>query len=96
MTGGAGRVALVTGCGKPDGVGQAVARRLVAEGVAVVVADRITTGVLNRRQEIVGVKDGDWRGLEQLVEEIEAGGGTASPTTGDIGDEADAERMVAE
>ena len=90
------RVALVTGCGKRDGVGQAIARRLAASGVAVMVTDRAQTGVLNRRQEIVGVKDDGWKGLESLVEAIEASGGTAASATGDIGEVADADRMVAE
>ena len=89
------RVALVTGCGKRDGVGQAIARRLAASGAAVVVADRTPTGVLNRRQEIVGEKDDGWRGLEDLVAEITDAGGTASSVTGDIGDVADADAMVA-
>ena len=48
------RVALITGCGKPDGSGQAIARALAADGAAVVVTDRRPTGVPNRRQEIVG------------------------------------------
>lgn len=90
------RVALITGCGKRDGVGQAVARRFAASGVAVMVTDRVPTGVLNRRQEVVGVPDDGWKGLESLVEEIEAAGGTAAQATGDIGEVADADRMVAE
>lgn len=89
------RVALVTGCGKRDGVGQAVARRFAASGVAVVVADRTPTGVPNRRQEIVGTKDDGWRGLDSLVEEIVAAGGIASAVTGDIGEVSDADAMVA-
>lgn len=90
------RAALVTGCGKQDGVGRATALRLAARGVAVMVTDRAPTGVLNRRQEVVGVKDDGWRGLESVVEEIEAAGGKAAATTGDIGEVADADRMVGE
>ncbi len=89
------RVALVTGCGKRDGVGRGIARRLAASGATVVVADRKSTGVLNRRQEVVGVEDDGWRGLDSLVEEITAAGGTASSVTGDIGEVADADAMVA-
>ena len=90
-----GRVALITGCGKPDGSGQAIARALAADGATVVVADRRPTGVLNRRQEIVGSEQPEaWHGLESLVEEIEAAGGTAAPVLGDIGDENDAQAMV--
>lgn len=89
------RVALVTGCGKPDGSGQAVARALAADGANVVVADRRPTGVLNRRQEIVGSEQPpSWHGLDSLVEEIEAGGGTAASVLGDIGDAHDAEAMI--
>ena len=90
------RVALITGCGKPDGGGQAVARALAADGIAVVVADRRPTGVLNRRQEIVGPGQPEsWHGLDTLVAQIESAGGTAISALGDIGDEHDAEAMVA-
>jgi len=89
------RVALITGCGKPDGGGQAIARALAAEGVAVVVTDRVPTGVLNRRQEIVGSeRPASWSGLDTLVAEIEAAGGTAMTVLGDVGDENDVQAMV--
>jgi 3-oxoacyl-[acyl-carrier protein] reductase len=116
------RVALVTGCGKQDGVGQGIARTLAAAGIAVVVADREPAGVLNRRQALLargddpprppregmtrgdgsprppreGVPDAGWRGLASLTEEIAADGGEASWLLGDIGDEDDARRLVAE
>jgi 3-oxoacyl-[acyl-carrier protein] reductase len=90
-----GRVALITGCGKPNGAGQAIARALAADGAAVVVADRQPTGVLNRRQEVVGAEQpASWHGLDTLVSEIEATGGTALPVLGDIGDEHDAQAMI--
>jgi 3-oxoacyl-[acyl-carrier protein] reductase len=89
------RVALVTGCGKPDGSGQAVARALAADIAAVVVTDRRPTGVPNRRQEVVGsAPPASWHGLDTLVSEIEAAGGTAASALGDIGSERDAEAMV--
>jgi NAD(P)-dependent dehydrogenase (short-subunit alcohol dehydrogenase family) len=91
------RVALVTGCGKRDGMGRAIARTLAAGGMAVVVADRVPTGVRNLRQERLGDGgDGTWRGLESVVEEITAADGVASAVTGDIGEEEDARRMVDE
>jgi 3-oxoacyl-[acyl-carrier protein] reductase len=90
------RVALVTGCGKPDGTGQAIARALAGDGAAVIVTDRRPTGVPNRRQEVVGSEQPEsWSGLETLVSEIAAAGGTATATLGDIGDAEDAEAMVA-
>ena len=89
------RVAVVTGCGKPDGGGQAVARGLAGAGVAVVVTDRRPAGVLNRRQEIVGSGQPEsWGGLETLVTEIEAAGGAATAALGDIGSETDAQAMI--
>jgi 3-oxoacyl-[acyl-carrier protein] reductase len=91
-----GRVALVTGCGKPDGSGQAIARALAADGAAVVVTDRVATGVPNRRQEVVGSgQPASWEGLETLVSEIETAGGRAVSAVGDIGDWNDAEALVA-
>ncbi len=90
-----GRVALVTGCGKPDGSGQAIARALASDGAAVVVADRRPTGIPNRRQEIVGAAQPEaWQGLDSLVSEIEAAGGAAMSVLGDIGVENDAQAMV--
>jgi NAD(P)-dependent dehydrogenase (short-subunit alcohol dehydrogenase family) len=90
-----GRVALITGCGKPDGSGQAIAQALAADGASVVVADRRATGVLNRRQEVVGAEQPEsWHGLDSLVDEIEAAGGTAMSVLGDIGLENDAQAMV--
>jgi NAD(P)-dependent dehydrogenase (short-subunit alcohol dehydrogenase family) len=89
------RVALITGCGKPDGNGQAIARALAADGAAVLAVDRRSTGVPNRRQEIVGSEQpASWSGLETLVAEIEAAGGTAASALGDIGDPGDAQAMV--
>jgi NAD(P)-dependent dehydrogenase (short-subunit alcohol dehydrogenase family) len=89
------RVALVTGCGKPDGAGQAIARALARDGVAVIATDRRPAGVLNRRQEIVGSEQpASWSGLDTLVAEITAAGGTATAALGDIGEPGDAEAMV--
>lgn len=90
-----GRVALVTGCGKPDGSGQAIARRLARAGAAVVVADRRPAGVPNRRQELLGTGQPDsWSGLDTLVAEIEETGATATAALGDIGSEHDAQAMI--
>jgi 3-oxoacyl-[acyl-carrier protein] reductase len=91
------RVALVTGCGKRDGMGRAIARVLAGSGTAVLVCDKEPAGVLTRRQERVpGRAQDDWRGVASLVEEITAAGGTASQALGDIGDEDAARRLVGE
>jgi 3-oxoacyl-[acyl-carrier protein] reductase len=47
MTTSAGRIALITGCGKENGIGAAIARRLASAGIAVVVSDARATGVDN-------------------------------------------------
>jgi 3-oxoacyl-[acyl-carrier protein] reductase len=88
------RVALITGCGKRDGMGRAIANTLAASGMAVVVTDKQATGVLNRRQEIIGVPDDGWRGVESLVEEITGSGGLAMSLLGDISVAEDAQRLV--
>jgi 3-oxoacyl-[acyl-carrier protein] reductase len=92
------RAALVTGCGKRDGMGRAIANTLAASGLAVMVTDARPAGVPNRRQEQVAPAGSDegWRGLDSLVEEIAAAGGAASCVTGDIAEEDDARRMVEE
>jgi 3-oxoacyl-[acyl-carrier protein] reductase len=74
-------------------MGRAIANTLAASGVAVVVTDRQPGGVLNRRQEIVGSSD-DWGGVDALVDEITAAGGSAQSLLGDISVEADARRLV--
>ena len=89
-----GRVALITGCGKRDGMGRGIALALSGVGVAVAVTDMRSTGVLNRRQEVVGVTDESWGGVDSLVEEITAAGGNAMAQLGDISVVEDAQRMV--
>lgn len=94
------RTALVTGCGLRDGIGAATARTLAKAGIAVMVSD-ITRGgarpssdqaaLANLERESV-----QWRGVDSLVDEITAAGGTAAAVIGDISSEADAERMVRE
>jgi len=90
------RVALITGCGKRDGMGRAIASTLAASGVAVVVTDKQPAGVLNRRQEVLGVADDGWRGVDSLVEEINSSGGSALSLLGDISVAEDARQMVDE
>src|SRR6202000_623490 len=75
-------------------MGRAVALALAAPGAAVVVTDKQATGVLNRRQEVVGVADESWGGVDSLVEEITGLGGTAMAQLGDISVAEDAQRMV--
>src|SRR5689334_14555753 len=89
------RVALITGCGKPIGIGNSTAHALAAAGVTVVVSDKSPTGVANEHN-VQGDMDPNWGGVDSLVEEITKAGGTASSTIGDVSVEADAARMVDE
>ena len=89
------RVALITGCGKPIGIGNSTARALAAAGVTVVVSDVVPTGVANEHN-VEGDLDSSWGGVDSLVEELVKSGRTASSTLGDVSVEADAGRMVEE
>jgi 3-oxoacyl-[acyl-carrier protein] reductase len=87
------RVALITGCGKPVGIGNSTAHALAAAGVTVVVSDVAPTGVANEHN-VQGDMDPNWRGVDSLVAAIVDAGGAASATLGDVSVEADAARMV--
>lgn len=89
------RVALITGCGKPVGIGYSTARALAAAGITVVVSDVAPTGVANEHN-VQGDVDPNWGGVDSLVDAIIAAGGTASSTLGSVSQEADAARMVDE
>src|SRR5215469_8260818 len=89
------RVALITGCGKPIGIGNSTARALAKAGATVVVSDVVPTGVANEHN-VEGDLDPSWDGVESLVQEIVRNGGSASSTLGDVSVEADAARMVEE
>ena len=88
------RVALITGCGKAIGIGAAIARAFAGAGITVVVSDVALAGVQN--DNAIAGANNSWRGLETLVEEITAGGGTASYLTGDVSTEEGAAHLVSE
>ena len=77
----AGRVAVITGASR--GIGRAVARRLAAEGAAIVVAAKS----LDPHPTLPGT-------ITDCVEAIRADGGTATPFQVDVRDEAQVEAMV--
>jgi len=68
MLRGSARVALITGCGKPIGIGNSTARALSAGGVTVVVSDVVPTGVANEHN-LKGDMDPSWGGVGSLVED---------------------------
>jgi 3-oxoacyl-[acyl-carrier protein] reductase len=89
------RVALITGCGKPVGIGNSTARALAAAGVTVVVSVVLPSGIANEHN-VEGDTDTSWGGVHSLVEELVRNGRTAYSTLGDVSVEADAGRMVEE
>ncbi|MCR2808408.1 MULTISPECIES: SDR family NAD(P)-dependent oxidoreductase [unclassified Microbacterium] len=85
-------VALVTGCGKYDGMGRAIALALANSGHRVVVTDRVPDGVPNTRG--VARAHSGWCGIESLVEELRALGAEATGLLGDISHHEEARALV--
>ena len=92
MTASDRRVALITGCGKENGIGAAIAQRLAADGLIVVVSDVAAAGVDNNHA--VERAGSGWQGLDTLVARIETVGGSASSLTGDVASEHGAAELV--
>lgn len=92
MAGDERRVALITGCGRGNGIGRACALSLAERGIAVMVSDLTDGGARNAHEADGGLETG----LSALVSEIRGRGGVAAAVTGDVRSEADTRRMVAE
>lgn len=91
-----GRVAMVTGCARMNGIGRAVARALAEAGADVAVTDVAAGGARNIMEKNAAEAAADWQGLSSVVAEIESLGRRAIGLLGDVGSEADCNRMVAE
>ena len=88
----AGKVALVTGAGRPGGLGQAIALRLAAEGAAILLHDRGTVAGDIAPAHGIGLSSE----LEQTADMIRTQTGAFVETaTGDLMDEAAIEAIVA-
>ena len=87
----AGKVAIVTGSGRAKGLGEAMARRLAAEGCRVVASD---IGAA-RGAEIPADAIGSNAELERIVADIRAAGGEAIGVTCDVLEERQVEALVA-
>ena len=87
----AGQVALVTGAGRPGGLGQAIARRLAREGAAILLHDRgAVEGDLAPAHGVGAAAD-----LEATAQGIrEATGAQVETVTGDLLDEAAIARIA--
>jgi meso-butanediol dehydrogenase/(S,S)-butanediol dehydrogenase/diacetyl reductase len=88
----AGKVAIVTGSGRRKGLGEAMVRRLAAEGCRVVVSD---IGAA-RGAEIPADAIGTTSEMQQIVAEIRAAGGDAIGLTCDVLEEQQVAGLVAQ
>lgn len=89
-----GQVAIVTGCARLKGIGRGIAIELAGQGAILVVTDISSAGTRNAGEGADA--DGDWYGLDSLVEELKAKGAEAMGLLGDVGIKEDAERIVQE
>ncbi len=78
-----GKVALVTGAGRHRGLGEAMAKRLAAEGAEVVITD---IGA-EKGQQFAAEHIGTTAEMDEIASEIVAAGGTATPHICDVLDE---------
>jgi NAD(P)-dependent dehydrogenase (short-subunit alcohol dehydrogenase family) len=91
-------VALITGCGRHNGMGRAIALRLARAGTNVAVTDLTASGTRNSHERSQA-SSGDsisWRGLESVKAEVEALGAKATVIVGDVSVSADVDHMIEE
>ncbi len=81
-----GKVALVTGAGGERGIGRAIATRLAGEGANVVVNDIVSNPH--------GTSGSQWKGVPDVIREIEDLGRQAMGVVADISDAAQVDDMV--
>jgi meso-butanediol dehydrogenase/(S,S)-butanediol dehydrogenase/diacetyl reductase len=86
-----GKVAIVTGSGRAKGLGEAMVKRLAAEGCRVVVSDIGAP----RGEEIPADAIGTSSGIDQVVAEIRAAGGEAIGVACDVLEESSVQSLVA-
>lgn len=92
-----GEVAIVTGCGRPLGMGEAIALKLAERGASVAICDlcRPYEEDLGLPRELVNQTLGSWEHLEDVVRRIEALGAKAKAFRTDVSDRSEVEALVA-
>src|SRR5467141_1013892 len=91
-----GKVVLVTGCARAQGMGRAISVAFARAGADVVATDVATGGKRNENEEGVAEMRLGWKGLESLAGEIAGLGRKALTLVGDVSRASDAERFVAD
>lgn len=85
------KVAIVTGAGRREGLGAAIARRLAADGARLVIHDIGRPKGAAAPAEAIGLAEE----MEQVAEEVRALGGQASTFAADMLIEAEVEALIA-
>lgn len=83
------RVAIVTGAGRAQGIGEAIALRLAGEGAHVAVVD-----LCRERADLPREKFGQWEELQAVSDKVAARGVRSLPLKADVTHEADVAAMV--
>jgi meso-butanediol dehydrogenase/(S,S)-butanediol dehydrogenase/diacetyl reductase len=84
-----GKVAIVTGAGRPNGLGQGMAKRFATEGCHVVITD------VARSHTDPEYRRGTWEDLLERQQELEALGARCLPVRCDVTVEQEVQEMVA-
>jgi NAD(P)-dependent dehydrogenase (short-subunit alcohol dehydrogenase family) len=91
-----GKVVLVTGCARVQGMGRAMCVAFAGAGADVVATDVAAGGTRNEGDEGLAEARLGWKGLESLAGEIQGLGRRALTLVGDVSRAADAARFAAD
>jgi meso-butanediol dehydrogenase/(S,S)-butanediol dehydrogenase/diacetyl reductase len=86
-----GKVVVITGSGRPHGLGQGMAKRFAVEGCRVVVSDLARPNVLTADNV---VRTGEWEDLLQRKQEIEALGAGCLAVKCNVMEESEIQAMI--
>jgi 3-oxoacyl-[acyl-carrier protein] reductase len=91
-----GKVVLVTGCARAQGMGRAISVAFARAGADVVATDVAPGGTRNENEEGLAEIRLGWKGLDSLAGEIQGLGRKVLTLVGDVSRAADAERFVSD
>ena len=91
-----GKVVLITGCARAQGMGRAICVAFARAGADIVATDVASAGTRNENEEGLAEIRLGWKGLESLAGEIQGLGRRILAFIGDVSRAADAERFVSD